>query len=164
MKKTIVFLVLLLLFCAACAKRSLEQNEPTTTSRPTESASEELENPSNNFAPGEYRPIYYDLSGHLVYLVGIEVYIEWRDSKLPQSYEDRTECIAVSFVKDFNISKEDFAEANEKLHQSIVARGHKPEEASIYEVYPVDLIYTFDNEKINEFFLWEGSIYAHEAE
>ena len=29
--------------------------------------------------------------------------------------------------------------------------------SSMYEIYPIDLIFTFDNELINDYFLWENS-------
>ena len=50
-----------------------------------------------------------------------------------------------------------FNGANEELLQSWLDIGHSPEESSLYEVYPVDLIFTFDNEAIDEYFLWENS-------
>jgi len=66
-------------------------------------------------------------------------------------------------VREFNVSKEDFVRANEARRKLLSERGDTPEDLSNFELYPVDLIYTFDNEKINEFFLWEGSIYEREV-
>jgi hypothetical protein len=138
--------------------------EPTKIG--TEQISREPEEDMNNddIELGIYRPTYYSMFFTFADLVGSEAYIKWALDMVDNNYEEYlNECIAVSFIKKFNISKEDFARANEAKRQSLAERGDLPEDSSLYELYPVDLIYTFDNKRINEFFLWENSIYANEV-
>jgi hypothetical protein len=142
--------------------------EPTTqvgTERTTPHPHEtEPEYPNEDFELGPYRPIYYDLSVSYVNLVDRDEFLKWRLDRVENNYEEYlNECIAVSFIKKFNISKDDFSKANEERRRFLEERGDSPEDQSLYELYPVDLIYTFDNKKINEFFLWENSIYANEV-
>ena len=104
---------------------------------------------------GIFRPIFYDLPAPFVDLIGTEIYLEWLQSR---SQEERnSENIAVSFIRDFDISKEDFILANERLAQIWESVGASADENSSFELYPVDLIFSFDNKAINEFFLWENS-------
>ena len=173
MKKTIAILALLLMFCAACGNQ-VEQNYSTTTEKTEtlpqttttlKSSEEEWPEGYGDPQPKTYRPIYYDLAFAYVELIGRDAYLAWEQNRVENNFEQyENECIAVSFVRAFNISKEDFSRANEARRKLLADRGQFPEDLSSFELYPVDLIYTFDNEKINEFFLWEGSIYAHEAE
>ena len=101
-----------------------------------------------------YRPLYYGVPAPIVNLVDRDTYFEWELARI-ETGEYQKECIAVSFVKYFNISKKNFAKANEQLRIEWAASECKPEENAAFEVYDVDLIYSFDNEKINKFFLWE---------
>jgi len=104
---------------------------------------------------GAYRPIYYVMGKPFLDIVGRDAYFEWDLSRSNEDIEN--ECVAVTFIKEFDVSKEDFAKANEELRQIWLSTGSSPEISSSYEVYPVDLIYTFDNDAINEYFLWENS-------
>ena len=107
-----------------------------------------------------YRPRYYTMTASYVDLVERTLYYEWRDSGASrEEYPDT--CIAVRFIKEFNISKGDFERANEARRTSMEERGEKPEDNPRNELYPVDLIYTFDNEKINEYFLWKNGPYEY---
>ena len=113
---------------------------------------------------GIFRPNFQSLPIHFVDLVGEEVFREWEDSRLDsKSLEEiYSESIAVSFIRYFNISREDFTRANEKWYQSVINRGLSPLGSSAFELFPVDLIFTFDNELINKYFLWENSPIAEE--
>jgi hypothetical protein len=104
---------------------------------------------------GAFRPIYYDLPAPFADLVGRDAYHEWHGAR--SEYERNNICVAVGFVQHFNISKGDFTAANEELLRIWTNIGVSPDESSMYELYPVDLIFTFDNKAINEFFLWENS-------
>ena len=107
-----------------------------------------------------FRNLYYSLFYPLTALAGDDVAVrEWERTRSSEDYHNIA--AVVSFVQDFNISREDFDRANEQLRQTF--RGAAPEENSGNELYPVDLIFSFDNERINEFFRWENSIYAHEV-
>ena len=108
-----------------------------------------------SFERRRFRPIFYDLPAPFVDLIGTEIYLEWLQLRSPE--ERYNENIAVSFIRDFDISKEDFILANETLAQIWESIGVSANENSSFELYPVDLIFSFDNNAINEFFLWENS-------
>ena len=104
---------------------------------------------------GKHRPLFYNMPAPFVNLVGREVFIEWRHARSQEEREN--ESIAVSFIRYFGISRYEFERANEEMRQIWEAAGVSAADSSIHELYPVDLIFTFDNELINEFFLWENS-------
>ena len=115
---------------------------------------------------GRHRPLFYHMPAPFVNLVGREIFIEWRHARSQEEREN--ESIAVSFVRDFNISREDFERANEELRQAW-ERSMVWERAAItgemssrHELYDVDLIFSMDNETINNFFLWENSPFENE--
>jgi len=111
---------------------------------------------------GNFRPLFYNMPATFANLVGRETFIEWRRSR---SLEERAnENIAVSFIRYFDISKVDFTRANEEVRLFWEGEFFTPEDGSIFESYPVDLIFTFDNARINEYFLWENSPSSWERE
>ena len=116
---------------------------------------------------GRFRPRYYMLTAPFARLLPDynpqfnNVLRDWERTRTAEEYHN--ECIIVGFVKHFDISREDFEKANEEMRAKWESIDLSPADMSEYELYPVDLIYTFDNEKINEFFRWENSIYAHEV-
>jgi len=161
MKKTaLCLLVFLLLLLTACAEKPVEP--PTTTSKITTSTPastvEATEEPFEHapYDPMKYRPIFYELASSYVELVDANELRKWIAPRT-ESEEYLNECVAVSFIKRFNISREDFERANEKRRIRVAEIGL--EGTASGEVYDVDLIYTFDNDKINEFFLWENGPY-----
>ena len=115
---------------------------------------------SGYFHIGRFRPIFYNLPYAFVNLVGRDAYFAWMDTRSLE--EMQNENMAVGFIKYFNISKEDFTRANEERRQFLESIEASPERSSHFELYPVDLIFTFDNERINEYFLWENTPVAQE--
>ena len=109
---------------------------------------------------GTFRPNFYSLPIQYVELVGEELFLAWELSRCLKEREN--ENIAVSFIRYFNISKEDFTRANEESRQFLANRGRSPQDGSLFELYPVDLIFTFNNELINRYFLWENTPTARE--
>ncbi|MDD7194654.1 MAG: hypothetical protein PUH33_09130 [Clostridiaceae bacterium] len=66
----------------------------------------------------------------------------------------------VLFIQHFNISREDFDRTNLALAKSFTEWGDKPtmkpqdyENQQPFEIYNSDIIYTFDDEIINEYYL-----------
>ena len=103
---------------------------------------------------GRHRPLFYNLPYHIIQLVGIETFFTWERSW--HEAETTGESIVVGFIRYFNISKDDFNRANEEMRQFrmqfyVGTRNH------LDEIYPVDLIFSFDNDLISEYFLWENS-------
>ena len=102
-----------------------------------------------------FRPLFYNLPAPFADLVGRDVYHAWLLSRCAEEREN--ENVAVSFIRYFNISRSDFERANEELRQIWSGIGASPEDSASFELYPVELIFTFDNDRINEFFRWENS-------
>ena len=65
--------------------------------------------------------------------------------------------MAVGFIRYFNVSREEFTRANEEKHRFLKEYWDYPMMCVTFELKPVDLIFTFYNELIIEFFLWENS-------
>ena len=110
---------------------------------------------------GRFRPIFYILPYSFANLVDQNILLVWERSRSNEEYHN--EAIAFAFVRDFNIAKEDFISANEERRQILMNMERTPEDSAWNELFPVDLIFSGDTEAINEFFLWENSIYAHEV-
>lgn len=107
----------------------------------------------------KYRVRYYDIPYPFVYLVGDDIYSEWKASQ-SNPYESETMLI-VKFIQDFNISREDFDKANSESAWRIkyLLDGVPVMNPKDYanqeddEVLNADIIYTFDNDIINEYYL-----------
>ncbi len=119
------------------------------------------------FSSYKYRCVYYSISYPFVQLVGEDRYYDWWYSEydvIPQN--ERNEMAMVAFVKAFNISREQFDKANAKHIQTDLESGRdiieNPSEyepgydraKEVFEVYNADIIYTFDNEIINSYYLY----------
>ncbi len=107
----------------------------------------------------KYRVRYYDIPYPFVYLVGEEAYSEWKSSQ-PDPYTGDI-MLMVKFIQDFDISREDFDKANSESAWRIkyLLDGVPVMNPKDYanqeddEVFNADVIYTFDNEVINEYYL-----------
>ena len=184
--KILALLLVLVALFAACEKMPREAETTLTTQEPISYFPEPPTlapmpdwgpDPEGGYIIGDgdssevynrFRPRYYQLTASLAELLPDynpyfnNVLRDWERTRTPEEYHN--ECIAVSFIKHFNISREDFERANEESRLIWESTGSSPVDVTYYETYPVDLIYTFDNELINEYFRWENSIYAHEVE
>lgn len=111
------------------------------------------------------RYIYYSLSESYANLVeNQEEFDEWYMDR--EISDDMDEMLYVSFVKRFNISREDFDKATaERIKIITDVRGRTPvmppfdlaHEAELCEVPNADVIYTFDNEFIKEYYKRENA-------
>ena len=188
MKKSIVFgaIIVFLILFVACEK---ESENKVTVSTEIEHTQEQLatsihnqeqnlkEDETNNDIGGgyiesdKYRLRYYAIPYEFVCLVDKEEYLKWKENILTQNDNDVNIMRMVRFIKDFNISKEDFEKANLKMAKDFVAWEEKPtlrpldyENQQTYEIYNVDIIYSFDNELINEYYLTPDYPYCAEFE
>jgi hypothetical protein len=100
-----------------------------------------------------YRIRYYEISGFISELVDPNEADLWDESRrfvenLPE------EMAVVSFVKYFQIPKETFKKAAEEEVQRFIDSGLEEylNRLEAFEPYNVDIIYTFDNEIINEYY------------
>ncbi len=107
----------------------------------------------------KYRIAYYQIRGEFTELLSEEEYqdyMEWVDKKAKQDGygEFQNEMLLVSFIKRYNIPREEFNQAVEKYIANTKAAAHDfSAEAS--EVPNGDIIYTFDNEVINRYYRYE---------
>lgn len=90
-----------------------------------------------------------------------EDYYDWSDKyyKDTKYFEDLEEMYVVTFIKRYNIAREDFEKAvevvskkNEQRDDFYASDGRINEE---YEPLNVDIIYTFDEEIIREYYRYE---------
>jgi len=156
MKKTIIAILLSLVLLAGCATNSVTVEVPPDLTHDEGTGGGLGELP-------EYRQRFYRLTRSFVDLVQYDAYEEWFLSRSEE--ELWNEPIAVAFIKHFDISKEDFARANEELRQIWAESGYDPATHTndSYEVYNVDLIYSFDIELIREFFRWGNSHHSPDS-
>lgn len=117
-----------------------------------------------------YRHRYYSIAAPFIYLVGREEYREWKET---QPDPDETNVmLMVNFIRDFNISREDFDKANLEyawrikylLDGTPVMNPKDFANQEDEEVYNADIIYTFDNDLINEYYLTPDYPYLYEDE
>ena len=102
--------------------------------------------------PLHYRAVYYSLDARLIALVGQEKEAIWMEEyKAKYDGEEATEMMAVAFVEHFNISKEDFQKyVNDAT--AFLLRIEIDVTDELYELPNPDIVYTFDNELINEYY------------
>ncbi len=190
MKKYLLIAVLvlsLILSATACGRENTE-NETTTLpmnnlqTEATENMSESSDSTDVSekvlddigggyITSDKYRQRFYDVAYNFTLLVDREEYLEWK-AEMAECREELKETMRmVKFIKHFNISKEDFEKANLELAKEIVEMGEKPtmrssdfENQQVYEIYNADIIYTFDNEIINEYYLTPEYKYCSEDE
>lgn len=193
MKKFTLIIVLGLVICllCSCGGNDLPDNITTTESQSTEEQNDltinanidetqssqettEAENATTSPIGGDdeftlddlpMRYIYYSLSESYANLVeNQEEFDEWYMAR--EISDDMDEMLYVSFVKRFNISREDFDKATEERIRIITdVRGRTPvtppfdtaHEAELCEVPNADVIYTFDNEFIKEYYKRENA-------
>ena len=161
-KPALIITALLLLFLAACGAKADLSDE--TTAEPASTATETtiqitLPNPlpppeliilgdSYDYDAGaimSYRQIYYGFSGPIMELADYEKYGKEPDYK-------ENEMPVVSWIRHYKIEKEDFVAAVQRIYESCVTQ----EGFDIYkeecEMFNADIIYTFDNEIINDYY------------
>lgn len=108
----------------------------------------------------EFRASYYDVTEPFQVLVSDEEYEAWRKEIYADGQDALKEMAMVSFVKHFNISREDFDRANKDWAEIMQDSSGEPStynpydypEQGYYELYNADIIYTFDNAKIDEYY------------
>ncbi len=186
MKKTLAFIAILVLLvlAVACNKNTVD-NE--TTVKPdninfeaTELLNEDNINVSNeetikSYSGGgyiesdKYRQRYYAIPYEFVSIVDREKYKEWKKEVLTQSENDTNVMRMVRFIKYFNISKEVFEKTNLQMAKSFAEfnptmRPMDYENQQTYEIYNADIIYTFDDEIINEYYLTPDYPYCADFE
>ena len=99
-----------------------------------------------------YRRIYYVLPGALSNLVDPEAYCAYSEEFWAHySGEEITEMFMVTFIKRFNIPKSQFIKAFEEVKVIWAETGLNLNNEN-WEIPNADIIYTFDNDIINEYY------------
>lgn len=120
----------------------------------------------------KYRSIYCDIPRPFVNLVDIYEYQTWYENIIKDDPNETNVMVMKLFIQDFNISREDFDRANLEWTK-IIIKGFKgqpvmnPQDFAnqeINEVYNADIIYTFDDEVINNYYLSHEYPYLYELE
>ena len=85
---------------------------------------------------------------------------EWEAEIYKTDPDETNKMTMVLFIQHFNFYHEDFARTNLSLAKDFVEMEEKPtmkpqdyENQQPYEIYNSDIIYTFDDEIINEYYL-----------
>lgn len=121
----------------------------------------------------KYRVRYYSIPAPFADLVGRDVCYEWEiEYNKTHDIYSSDRMLIVDFVKAFDISKEDFEKANlifaKKFseHHKIMMNPLDYTNQEVYEVFNADIIYTFDNDIINGYYLSHDYpfLYEHEYE
>ena len=95
----------------------------------------------------KYRDVYYSGMSSLPDLYEVEEYNAWIDRTPVVEDEMRV----VQYIKEYNISKEDFIKAIENSQKWLQEMGYDLRE-EMWELPNADIIYTFDNDIINEYY------------
>ncbi len=118
----------------------------------------------------KYRCRFYDVPGPFVSLVGREAWYEWLNTV---NHAETAEVMVMKlFIENFNISREDFDKANLELAKRIkndlrgspclVSSDYANQED--YEIFNADIIYTFDDDIIREYYLSPDYPYTFDFE
>lgn len=107
----------------------------------------------------KYRIIYYQIWGEFIDLLSEDArqdFMNWADGEAKKNGygEHQNEMLLVSFVKRYNISREDFDKAV-KVYTDTRNKNGTDLYAEENEVPNGDIIYTFDNEIINRYYRYE---------
>ena len=182
MKKILTVLIICVLLIGLVSCAGEKDTEQTTTSpvtsvsveistdvsenETTELATNIQENISNDVGGSDilqdkYRVCYYGINKYFAQMADPLEVRAWKEKIYEVSPNETNEMVIKRFVIDFNISREDFDKANyeaakmisEELQEvpTIDPKDYLNQE--IYEVYNADIIYTFDDEIINEYYL-----------
>lgn len=189
MKKLISVFIAILIFSicvVGCDKSDVVETTTSTKTQEEQSKMQELtkkqetnlffeETTQGDIGGGEivqekYRQCYYRISYQFAQLVDKTELRAWKEETFVNSPNDTNEMIMKLFVQDFNISREDFDKANaelakwvsETLGEVAVMNPKDYVNQEMFEVYNSDIIYTFDDEIINEYYLGGDYPYVYE--
>lgn len=103
-----------------------------------------------------YRRCYYNMDFLFVESIGDEAFMEWERNEYAKDNPigQEKEMLLVAFIKKFNIPREQFDAALEKYIRTSIEHGDDLT-SEYYEAPNADIIYTFDNEIINEYYRYE---------
>ena len=180
MKKLIALIIILalLVLTVACEKEK-ETSKTTTTTEGFQTYEllssttmhkvdnlKENDNGGGYIESGKYRQRYNNVPYDFVVLIGEEEFDRWYD-EIYEFNPDKSQ--VVEFIQYFNISKEVFEKTNLQMAKSFAEfnptlRPMDYENQQTYEIYNADIIYTFDYDIINEYYLTPDYPYCADFE
>lgn len=191
MKKFIKITISLILvissfFVVSSCSTNSNMNSPKTSTPITNSNSYNVvnNNDSNSVSQSEndvgggtistrkYRVNYYDIPYQFVLIVGEDAYWEWDEQYNNENPDETNIMVMKRFIEHFNIPRELFDKANLEWAKVILNKmGSRPNmnpkdfaNQETDEVYNADIIYTFDDEIINEYYISGYYPYIYESE
>ena len=111
--------------------------------------------------PRKYRNNYYQIPAFFADIIDRNIFNAWEKEYYLNNFPDNTNVmVMVDYIKEFNISKEDFERANleyakfiDELYSHICLNPQDYADQEMQEIYNTDIIYTFDNKIINDYYL-----------
>ncbi|MGN0543528.1 MAG: hypothetical protein ACI4JG_08780 [Acutalibacteraceae bacterium] len=175
----VIMSLALIMSITACGKKTEETEVSTTAMQTTgndgnsmqsvaqnEEISANVSEKNKNDVGGgyieskKYRQRYYTIPYDFALLVDQDELSEWEAEIYKTDPDETNKMTMVLFIQHFNISREDFDRTNLALAKSFAEWGDKPtmkpqdyENQQPFEIYNSDIIYTFDDEIINEYYL-----------
>ena len=119
------------------------------------------QNIGGRILPKKYRNDYYTVPAFFADLVDRELFNDW-EAQFLKEYEDKDqeEMMMPAYVQAFHITREQFDKANLKYTYFIIEHQSAPcyepqdfADQEMAEPYNADIIYTFDNDVINDYYL-----------
>ena len=101
-----------------------------------------------------YRHLYYAVDGFFINIVGQETFNKWAEEVLEKKHspqEEPSEMMLKAMIEYFEVPREEFDKALQKLYDART-HGHDDMTKEEYELPNGDIIYTFDDEIINEYY------------
>ena len=189
MKKNILFLLLFIaIVFSSCSDNTAPPKNNTTlstteyfsdvnneiTTTPSYNESTRFENGigGGEIVQQKYRQCYYNISYQLSLLVDEHELRVWEEETYAKDPNETNEMVVKLFVQHFNISKEDFEKATLESAKVIYDPSSPPPSMNpkdyinqeMYELYNADIIYTFDDQIINEYYLSGDYPFVYESD
>ena len=185
LKKTFIFFVVFIQICAISSCTKKDTTEDTTYSETVNDANESSyktteiisREESTDIGDGggiitvqKYRAIFYNIPAPFADVVGRDNYWEWYNSF---EADNISELMAISeFVKYFNITREQFDKANFEWARGVTNNlDMKPcvnpkdyANQMFGEIYNPDIIFTFDDDLIREYYRSPDYPYVYDFE
>ena len=182
MKKILIYLFVFIVCFCSCGK-DVEKENTSTTEVVISSSNIDMtnqitgEHDIKDVGGGEikqekYRQCYYNISYQLSLLVEEDELKKWEKETYEKDPNETNEMVVKLFVQHFNISREDFDKANLELAKFLYDQNSplpsmNPKDyinQEMFELYNADIIYTFDDQIINEYYLSGEYPFVYESD
>lgn len=188
MKKNIwfLFLIMIIVFSSCAGNTAQNPKETTSTTKYFSVVNNETTTITsyntttkfeNDVGGGEivqqkYRQCYYNISYQLSLLVDENELRTWEEETYAKDPNETNEMVVKLFVQHFNISKEDFERATLESAKVLYDPNSPPPSMNpkdyinqeMFELYNADIIYTFDDQIINEYYLSGDYPFVYESD